>query len=190
MFQNLIKIKNDRIKKIKFFVKSYNEAFDKKTNNIIHNVISNKLESSVCFSLAKATGLCRANQMMIHHIEPVYSDQTLYDIAKEIMCDNFPEESMDKMHFINQVVWIKSQLQFYPILKKNINLANKKYDKEGAWLDSKESRPIPTLCRGIKISSYKNVSTSYFKNKDTRRVEPIEENIYCIKFELPNEKLI
>lgn len=101
--------KNERIQKIKFFVKSYNDAFDKKTNNMIQNVISNKLESS-------------SNQMMNHHIEPVYSDQTLYDIAKEIKCDNFPEESMDKMHFINQVMWIKSQLQFYPILKINIKI--------------------------------------------------------------------
>lgn len=72
-------------------------------------------------------------------------------------------------------------------------MANKKYEKED-----------------IKISSYKNVSIRYLKNKDTRRMEPIEDIIYCVcfskalekrsfseatglrrvKIELPKEKLI
>jgi hypothetical protein len=110
----LNKIKMERMKKLNFYINEYNKSFDIQVNNLIREAIDIKLPYS-------------ANQLSSFYVEPIYSNKMTNDIAKYILLDNYPEESMDVDNCNSQIHWIKSQLKFHSILNKYINIYSNKY---------------------------------------------------------------
>jgi hypothetical protein len=122
MFDKLHRIRLERLKKINFFIKEYNFAFENKINNIIKDVITNKIYYS-------------ADTLLNYHIEPVYNHTTKDDIAKYIILENFENKELDIDAYNIQLLYIKNRLHFNSIFANSISKNQLIYQKQNIFID-------------------------------------------------------